>query len=207
MQRGTKDHWFSGVMRVHVSSLVDRNKWPERPQGLVGLCARARSAFPVPSRLPGKGLRAPLTINASADLERLDKLDFLSRSEFKASHLPASTVSIRRDVQDGQVLRLSGHLNQPFGDANGWRQVRHLNSCVSITYSRSRVPRCYCTIDSHRFRVICRCRLCATPIGATAFPHRHSSSESVWRMSRRRRTRTGRSADCRTTSRSTVPAP
>lgn len=130
---GDKVNWQSTVLRLQLQSLLQKSKRPQHPSGLLGVSLRARAA---PNRKINRSSvtaqRPPLTFNFSSDIHRLDRMGFLSSSNFTAAHIPATTVSMRQDLNGGNTLRMAAHVNRPFASSSGWQRV-----CISHTYKRT----------------------------------------------------------------------
>eukprot|EP00892_Ulva_mutabilis_P009944 jgi/Ulvmu1/7321/UM035_0110.1 len=119
--RGDSCNWHSTILRLRMSSVLDKAQKESLPQRSLGISARARAAFPHTKGQLNK--RPATTINAAADIVTLDRLGFLSRTNFTPSHLPSTTVVVRKDMQSGQRITLAAHVNRQFAHAGGWQQV------------------------------------------------------------------------------------
>lgn len=127
MHRGDSCNWLSTVLRLRMSSFLDQDMRQTLPQGSLGISARARAAFPHTDQCSKKA-KPPITLNAAADIISLDRLGFLSYKKFTPSHLPSSTLVLRKDMPAGQRMVAAAHINRQFYNAAGWRQVRHSRS-------------------------------------------------------------------------------
>lgn len=110
-----------------MSSFLDQDQRQTLPQASLGISARARAAFPHKDQYSKKG-KLPIMLNAAADIISLDRMGFLSYRKFRPSHLPSSSLVLRKDLQTGQHLVAAAHVNRQFHNAAGWRQVCDLQS-------------------------------------------------------------------------------
>lgn len=121
MHRGDKCNWHSTVLRLRMSSMLNKAQKETLPQRSLGISARARAAFP---HVDKNDTRKPsTTLNASADIVTLDRMGFLSRTNFMPSHLPSSSAILRKEMQAGHRMILAAHVNRQFAHATGWHQV------------------------------------------------------------------------------------
>ena len=134
MHRGDKCNWHSTVLRLRMSSVLDKAQRESLPQRSLGLSARGRAAFPHSGK-DNTNKKSSLTVNASADIRSLDRMGFLSRAHFTPSHLPSTSIVIRKDMQAGQRITVAAHINREISHGGGWHQVR-TNMSVSCLYIR-----------------------------------------------------------------------
>lgn len=131
MHRGDNCNWHSTVLRLRMSSFLDKTQRQTLPHRSLGISARARAAFPHQDQ-GSTHAKAPVTLNAAADIISLDRMGFLSYNNFTPSHLPSSTVVLRKNMQAGQRMVVAAHVNRQFSHATGWRQVSDGQSACSF---------------------------------------------------------------------------
>lgn len=126
LQRGDTCNWVSTILRLRLPSFLEKPRSHALPHGTLGISARARAAFPHKHRIAGQA--KPVTLNLAADVISLDRVGFMSHSNFTPSHLPSTTIVLQKHLQAGQRVLLAAHVNRRFTHAAGSQQVCDLIS-------------------------------------------------------------------------------